>query len=244
MPLKLQMILDALNKLKRPARVSEIYDEIKITFPEESLGKTPIRTIEARLQEFCPESKAFLERNKYLFRRTKPIEGKDDTFWELLEWNLSASEQNQLKNDLFVDLQNINDNQTIKDTERKAQIQARIGQGEFRNQLLEHWNNACAVTEIKIPQLLRASHIKPWKDSNNEERLDPNNGLLLIANLDAAFDKYLMSFEDDGTMIFSQTLGKDPYLTLGLSQGKVTKPNFTQQQKNYLVLHRNIFYRA
>jgi predicted restriction endonuclease len=61
------------------------------------------------------------------------------------------------------------------------------------------------ITDIQIPALLRASHIKPWRMSDNSERLDPENGLLLVANLDAAFDAGLLSFTDTGRMLFSAT---------------------------------------
>ena len=50
------------------------------------------------------------------------------------------------------------------------------------------WGGRCAVTGLDLPLLLRASHIKPWRDSDNRERLDPYNGLLLSPSYDAAFD--------------------------------------------------------
>ena len=54
---------------------------------------------------------------------------------------------------------------------------------------MEYWDSKCAVTGLAIPELLKASHIKPWKDSTDEERLDIFNGLLLAPHLDAAFDR-------------------------------------------------------
>ena len=48
-----------------------------------------------------------------------------------------------------------------------------------------------------MPELLIASHIKPWRDSNDEERLDACNGLLLAAHVDKAFDRYLLSFREE-----------------------------------------------
>jgi len=82
-------------------------------------------------------------------------------------------------------------------TEKDALVKARRGQGKFREAVLSYWGN-CAVSNCSELFLLRASHIKPWKDSTNTERLDRYNGLLLNPNLDAAFDKGLISFADDG----------------------------------------------
>ena len=78
-------------------------------------------------------------------------------------------------------------------TERDALIRSRIGQGRFRYDLLEMWEGRCCITGLDIDALLRASHIKPWRDSNNAERLDPYNGLLLSPGYDAAFDKGLIT---------------------------------------------------
>jgi 5-methylcytosine-specific restriction protein A len=59
----------------------------------------------------------------------------------------------------------------LSETERETVVQSRVGQGRFRNNLINYWKG-CAVTGCKIISLLRASHIKPWRDCNNEERLD------------------------------------------------------------------------
>ena len=82
----------------------------------------------------------------------------------------------------------------------------RIGQDIFRKALLAYWNGRCPLTGIADPELLRASHIKPWSACETDaERLDVHNGLLLSALWDAAFDKGLVTFADDGTPILSPT---------------------------------------
>ena len=93
----------------------------------------------------------------------------------------------------------------LPETEREAIVQSRVGQGEFRNKLIRYWKG-CAVTECEHLGLLRASHIKPWRSSDNIERLDVFNGLLLIPNLDSAFDNGLISFDNDGKLIISALL--------------------------------------
>lgn len=76
----------------------------------------------------------------------------------------------------------------------------RIGQGVFRQALLDYWSGRCPLTGITDPPLLRASHIVPWAACRDDaQRLDVHNGLLLSALWDAAFDAGLVSFGDDGT---------------------------------------------
>jgi HNH endonuclease len=83
-------------------------------------------------------------------------------------------------------------------TEAERLIIQRIGQNLFRNALMDYWGRRCPLTGITEPALLRASHIVPWSDCNDEQRLDVHNGLLLSALWDAAFDCGLVSFADDG----------------------------------------------
>jgi putative restriction endonuclease len=90
-------------------------------------------------------------------------------------------------------------------TEKQAVTKARIGQGIFRQLLLEMWKG-CAVTDIRLPNVLRASHIKPWRFSSNSERLDPHNGLLLLPQYDQLFDKGLISFDKKGSLIRSRAI--------------------------------------
>lgn len=90
----------------------------------------------------------------------------------------------------------------ISDTESNAEIHQRIGQNAFRCVLLEIYRGRCCVCGLNIKEVLRASHILPWAE-NKANRLNPENGLCLSATYDAAFDKYLISFDDDYRMIVS-----------------------------------------
>jgi hypothetical protein len=92
---------------------------------------------------------------------------------------------------------------------------------------MRYWGGQCAVTGLDIPVLPRASHIKPWRDSNNRERLDPYNGLLLSPSYDAAFDAGLIAFADDGAVVLTgqltlsqiDRLGRDIAIIHGGSPG-------------------------
>ena len=85
-------------------------------------------------------------------------------------------------------------------TERDQLTKARVGQGRFRADVTARWGRgeACALTGIAIAEMLVASHIRPWRDSSNSERMDPMNGLLLVAHADRLFDRHLMSFAKVG----------------------------------------------
>jgi hypothetical protein len=94
----------------------------------------------------------------------------------------------------------------VPETEKSNLIKSRIGQGVFRSQVLECWDNACAVTGYPEPMFLVASHIKPWRTASNSERLNRYNGLMLVPNLDKAFDKGLITFAANGEIVISNSL--------------------------------------
>jgi hypothetical protein len=92
-------------------------------------------------------------------------------------------------------------------TEVERIVKQRIGQSIFRDALLDYWNRSCPLTGITEPDLLRASHIVAWAECDDDaHRLDVHNGLLLSALWDAAFDRGLVSFADDGTPLASPNL--------------------------------------
>jgi len=107
---------------------------------------------------------------------------------------------------------------TLPETERESVIKARIGQGIFRKELIEMWGGACAVTGVRLPNLLRASHIKPWRFSNNSERTNRYNGLLLLPQYDHLFDKGFISFDDDGCIVRSRALDRISPSQLGINE--------------------------
>lgn len=94
-----------------------------------------------------------------------------------------------------------------KTTEAERLVVQRVGQNIFRERLMAYWQGRCPLTGIADKALLRASHIKPWKDCDSDaERLDVHNGLLLSVLWDAAFDSGLVSFDDIGRPLFAPTL--------------------------------------
>lgn len=125
------------------------------------------------------------------------------------------------------------------ETTKMALVDARLGQGKFRDQLLLVWAGKCAVTKCAQKAVLRASHIKPWRDSSNVERLDRYNGLLLSPNLDAAFDCGLVSFADSGEILFNPGFSEKDRGPLGLLPGLKLVCVF-EQNRPYLAIHRKM----
>lgn len=122
-----------------------------------------------------------------------------------------------------------------KTTEAERLVVQRVGQDIFRSGLIDYWQCRCPLTGITDTALLRASHIKPWaKCDTDGERLDVHNGLLLSALWDAAFDKGLVTFEDDGSPRFSPTLSAEARQALHWS----TPIPLTAQHRAQLAWHR------
>ena len=123
------------------------------------------------------------------------------------------------------------------ETERKGMITSRVGQGYYRQQVMEKWNGECPITGIAIKSILIASHIVPWKEATNEERLDVENGILLSPLYDSLFDRHLISFAEDGKIIISEKITKENRIQLGLSDN--IKIKITTGMIPYLRIHKN-----
>jgi hypothetical protein len=131
-------------------------------------------------------------------------------------WLVNALGLNVRNEQTAVEIIEIATRDNISITERVSLVTARIGQIEFRNKLLRRWNGKCGVTGLSNSQLLVASHIKPWAISSNRERLDANNGLLLHAGIDRAFDQGLISFSDEGKILMSGYITDEDCKILGI----------------------------
>ena len=120
-----------------------------------------------------------------------------------------------------------------------AEVITRVGQERFRKDLIDYWKG-CSLTGCDMVSILRASHIKPWKDSNNIERLDVYNGLLLLPTLDALFDEGFISFSDTGTILISSEI-ENRQTEFDLSKDNKLR-QLEEKHKAYLEYHReNIF---
>lgn len=132
------------------------------------------------------------------------------------------------------DIERIETDKSLNQTERTILVLARRGQGIFRSGLIDYWNG-CAVTGYPDTRLLVASHIKPWSQSDNRERLDSFNGLLLSPNLDKAFDRKLISFDENGEIIISRKLQIPEKLGI---RSNMRIERLTDTHHTYLAIHR------
>jgi putative restriction endonuclease len=107
--------------------------------------------------------------------------------------------------------------------------------------MLNYWGGACAVTGIALPDVLRASHAKPWAECDSDaERLDVFNGFLLTANLDALFDRFLISFNEAGELMASNQLPESTIEKLGLDRALYLRW-LAKEHLPYLQFHHERF---
>lgn len=131
---------------------------------------------------------------------------------------------------------------SLPETERLALVKARIGQGRFKENVFRH-ENQCRITKVRNPVHLVASHIKPWRESDNDERLAGGNGFLLTPSIDHLFDRGFISFDDTGKTLVSEVADGDALLQMGID--KKNPPDvgrFDVDQRHFLEHHRrNVF---
>ncbi len=145
--------------------------------------------------------------------------------------------KSETSEELEQDISNIIEDKTIAVTEKSSYINTRIGQGKYRRELIGHWET-CALTGFNDTRFLVASHIKPWKDSNNKERLDSYNGLLLLPNLDKVFDLGFISFEESGKIKISSYL--EEIDMLGVRHDMQIK--LEERHQEYIQYHRDVVF--
>lgn len=105
----------------------------------------------------------------------------------------------------------------LSETMKRQLVLARRGHGQFRADVLKRGQSTCRVTGVSGAALLTASHIKPWRVADNEERLDPHNGLLLSPHIDRLFDRGLVSFAVDGSVMLANSAASTAWKAWGLS---------------------------
>lgn len=133
-------------------------------------------------------------------------------------------------------------NNEISSSERTQLIKARIGQGLFRSRVAVI-EPCCRITSIRDKRFLIASHIKPWAKSDNTERLDGYNALLLAPHIDRLFDYGFITFNDNGQVHVSRQLPAEIQRAWGLDMNVRPSP-LTPKQQHYMTYHRNEIFKA
>ena len=127
---------------------------------------------------------------------------------------------------------------SVIETEKLSIVKARVGQGVFRERvsLIE---KKCRITGVDNPVHLIASHCQPWRDSNNQESLDGENGLLLTPSIDHLFDRGFIGFENNGRLIISPVAHRLSLQLMGIDTAQtVNVGNFSSGQQKFLEFHR------
>ena len=129
-------------------------------------------------------------------------------------------------------------NETINIGPKYKEIitKARIGQGAYRDKLINKYGCKCMLCNISVKQMLIASHIKEFSESTKQESLDVNNGLLLCANHDKLFDQHLISFDNQGMIMISEELKNIDLDKININQSLQIDTN--DQIENYMSFHR------
>lgn len=130
----------------------------------------------------------------------------------------------------------------IGETQKRQLVLARRGQGVFKANVRLN-EKRCRVTGVSDPTYLIASHIKPWRDCTDQEKLDGCNGLLLSPHVDRLFDRGLISFADDGTVLKSPNLPAEVWEAWGL-KGVSNVGEFAPAQRAFLAVHRQSIFKV
>ncbi len=129
----------------------------------------------------------------------------------------------------------------VENTSKIIQQTIRVGQEKFRRNLLDEIS-FCPITGITDRRILTASHIKPWRVSNNNERLDKNNGFIFSPTIDKLFDIGLITFENNKTLLVSKALDKSNIISIGIEPKRIYEKLPVENRLQYLEYHRNFIF--
>lgn len=150
---------------------------------------------------------------------------------------INSDYHKRIADSIITEIKAVENDNTIKMTEKDSIVKSRIGQGIFRKGLIEYWHG-CAISQCPLTWMLIASHIKPRRDADNQERLDPYNGLLLLPNYDKLFDLGYISFNSKGKIMYSRLLDKFDRETIGLTNN-LHLVKLEEQHLKYLKYHND-----
>ncbi len=138
-----------------------------------------------------------------------------------------------------------NNHRTIASTEAQKIQMIRTAQSKYRRDSLEFWGNKCAVTGVDNASWLVASHIKPWRESSDQESIDVNNSLILTPNYDKLFDRGVISFDSStGKIILPEKESRSMWNNLNRMgvDGSQSLSFVSDKTKEYLDYHRQYIY--
>ena len=165
--------------------------------------------------------------------RKRPITRFSLEFYRLTDVSDDLSDSDE---ELIRDVDEQIESLGVEGKERAAIVKVRMNQNEFRKKLLRRYNKCC-LCGVTNPLFLIASHIKPWAESEANEKLDVNNGLLLCPNHDQLFDQGFISFTEEGNILISSQLSKSDCIFLNVTDNM--KLDVRSGNIKYMKYHRN-----
>ncbi|CAM1368729.1 HNH endonuclease [Tenacibaculum xiamenense] len=166
--------------------------------------------------------------NRSIYISPRDISNMKSAMKKYLKYSKSEQPNETLLNDILEIIE--------KKRTHISEIETRLGQGKYRDNLIKLWKK-CSVSKLEKIDVLIASHIKPWINSNNHEKIDVYNGLLLSPNIDKLFDKGYISFKDNGSIIVSKLIEEKELNQLGVRKNDSLYCVF-EENKKYLKFHR------
>lgn len=234
----LSEIIKALKSLGGCASLKEINDYIEEekNLPAVKTNRNWKDNVRATIQRHCSETKSYSGAEDVFYS----VYGLGEGYWGLKSMkhiNLSQAItpiEERLENLVYSD-------SDISITEKEMIIKSRVGQGIFREKLIKKYDK-CIITGITDKRLLLASHIKPWRSSNNIERLSSENGLLLSPLYDKLFDIGLISFDNNMKIIISNDLKPNNISKLYIDKTVSYIKNPTIELQRNMEFHRDVIF--
>jgi hypothetical protein len=221
------------------------------------LGRTP-GSLAMKLCNFASFDPALQARG---IRGLRGVSRLDREVWDNFhnDWSFYSAESEQRYNQLMAGVVTpqpdepdiIEGDFVVREgpTEKESLTRQRLGQQFFRRMVLVGYNNRCCITGNPIPALLSASHIVAWADAP-KQRLDPRNGLCLAKTQDAAFDRHLITLDEDYRLVISASI-RDHFTSESVRtnfqpyEGKrITLPTRFCPDPDLIAQHRKIFVNA
>lgn len=230
----LSSIISALNKLNGMGSLNEIYDVIEKEGRLSYIFSNPNwkDNVRATIQRHCIQTKSY-RGSEDLFRS---VYGFGEGYWKFKNFDSSEYDNPIIDRQLKM-IANLD----ISNTEKEMIIKSRIGQGIFRDRIIQKYEH-CIITGINDNRLLLASHIKPWRSASNYERLSSENGLLLSPLYDKLFDIGLITFDDNMKILISNKLSCENVSRINIDTNKIYVNNPSNEMMVNMRYHRqNIF---
>lgn len=223
-------LLETKTKITRPDKYSNTITTISNHFKKQLNKDVDLYEISnandlLRIKDEYFSYDEFFEKNK---TGNRMYSRSLDLYIEFLETN------RQLINNTINEIEHIKKDEQLTVLEKETIILSRIGQGKFRDDLIDLWKGSGVISQFDDTRFLNASHIKPWKKSTNHEKIDKYNGLLLLPTYDKLFDLGFISFDDNGIIIISNSLTN--FDKLGIDNNMSI--DLKDENKIYLQYHR------